>query len=221
MTRLTDRKGLVYGRLTVVDRAPNDDRGRTMWNCLCKCGNAVSVRSSGLASGNTKSCGCLNDEKRRETKIHGMHGTHIYMIYRSMKARCENPNSKAFKYYGACGISVCDRWKDSFSNFYADMGDAPTGLTLERKDNAKGYSPDNCLWADRSTQSANRRRRPSNSGFTGVASNGYGKWVSKIVWRGEYVHIGTFKSKHLAACARDTFIVKNNLPHKLNFRAYQ
>jgi len=89
---------------------------------------------------------------------HGMKGTKIYGIWCAMRARCENPNVSAFKDYGGRGIKVCDRWK-RFENFYADMGERPPGKTLERTDNQLGYSPGNCVWADRSAQNRNRRDR--------------------------------------------------------------
>jgi hypothetical protein len=73
-----------------------------------------------------------------------------------MVGRCTNTSDHAYSYYGERGITVCDRWMD-FANFHADMGEKPDGLTLERKDNSKGYSPDNCCWATRKIQGQNRR----------------------------------------------------------------
>lgn len=79
-----------------------------------------------------------------------------YSSWHYMKQRCLNPNHKAWKYYGARGITVCERWLD-FKNFLEDMGERPDGLTLERKDNSLGYNKDNCVWATRRTQSNNIR----------------------------------------------------------------
>lgn len=87
---------------------------------------------------------------------HGMKHTKIYGVWCSMLARCRNPNATAYENYGARGIAVCDRWH-KFENFLADMGEPSVGMTLERKDNEKGYSPDNCEWVDRKTQNRNRR----------------------------------------------------------------
>jgi hypothetical protein len=75
-----------------------------------------------------------------------------------MKQRCSNPKTQSFKYYGARGIKVCDRWIHSFDNFISDMGLRPPGLTIDRKNNDGDYTPDNCQWATKSQQSMNRRK---------------------------------------------------------------
>lgn len=114
---------------------------------------------------------------------HGMSKTKIYGIWWAMITRCQNPKCKAFKNYGGRGITVCERWQ-KFENFYADMGDRPEGKTLERDDNSKGYSPNNCVWADRKTQGRNKR------GIRMVTVNGVSKPMSE--WADESgVAIGT------------------------------
>lgn len=87
---------------------------------------------------------------------HGKANSKAYRAWGGMRARCNNPNNRAYANYGGRGIRVCDRW-ENFNSFYEDMGDPPPGLTLERRDNDKGYSPSNCIWVSRTEQSRNRR----------------------------------------------------------------
>ncbi len=95
-------------------------------------------------------------KSRGITERHGMAGSPIYAVWNTMKSRCGNPANEAFPQYGGRGIKVCARW-EKFSGFYADMGDCPAGMTLERVDNSKGYSKENCIWASRTTQGRNKR----------------------------------------------------------------
>lgn len=91
-------------------------------------------------------------------KRHGMSRHPAYFVWRSMKCRCLLPTHHAWKNYGARGITVCDRWLESFENFWADMGETyQPGLELERVDNDAGYMPENCKWATRTAQGRNRR----------------------------------------------------------------
>jgi hypothetical protein len=87
---------------------------------------------------------------------HGKRRTAVYGVWSSMLSRCQNQNDKAFQNYGGRGIGVCARWQE-FKNFLADMGEPPSGLSLDRVDNSLGYSPENCRWATRVDQSRNRR----------------------------------------------------------------
>ena len=87
---------------------------------------------------------------------HGMTGTPIYLVWNAMVNRCTNPNVDCYHRYGGRGITVCERWR-TFANFYADMGDRPKGHTLERKDNDRGYEPDNVVWLPLEKQAQNRR----------------------------------------------------------------
>jgi hypothetical protein len=87
---------------------------------------------------------------------HGKCRTSVYSTWCAMITRCHNPNSKSYPGYGGRGIHVCERWR-KFENFYADMGDRPVGMTLDRRDGNLGYSPDNCRWATAKEQRANTK----------------------------------------------------------------
>lgn len=89
--------------------------------------------------------------------VHGMRKHPMYSTWDGMKQRCSNSNTSQYTDYGGRGIKVCDRW-DNFANFLADMGERPEGMTLDRKDNNKGYNPENCKWSTRQEQNRNQRR---------------------------------------------------------------
>lgn len=93
--------------------------------------------------------------KGEHLRKHGLVGHPLYKTWRGMMQRCRDPNSKAYRYYGARGIDVCARWSD-FAAFLSDMGEPPTGYMLDRIDGNRGYSPDNCRWVTRSEQMKNR-----------------------------------------------------------------
>ena len=144
--------GNKYGRLTVVDFSHTNKYRISHWKCRCSCGNKSVVKRCNLISGSTKSCGCFQKE---QITTHGMKKTKVYKVWDSMRQRCNNSNSQVYKHYGARGIKVCKHW-DKFENFYKDMGE-PNGKILDRTDNNKGYSKNNCRWVDFIVQNRNRR----------------------------------------------------------------
>lgn len=149
--------GRRFGRWSVtvplVKRAK--DRG-VNWRCVCDCGTSRAVSGNSLRRGISQSCGCLTRELSSQRKKHGMSRSRVYHIWADMRNRCENPTHISFLDYGGRGIIVCRRWR-SFPCFMADMGPRPLGATIERLNNAAGYSPKNCQWASRKCQQRNRR----------------------------------------------------------------
>jgi len=153
-----DLRGKFFGRLTVI-RLEKVRNGKRVWLCRCLCGRKASIASDKLRSGHSRSCGCLQREAVAESKKkHGLRNIPEYRVWLNIRNRCNNPRTPAYKNYGARGIKVCPEW-DDFAVFIADMGRRPSPeLTVERKDNDKGYSKQNCKWATRLEQARNSRR---------------------------------------------------------------
>jgi len=157
--KFRDLTGQRFTRLMVLERVPNHKLW-VRWNCKCDCGKETIVYAGHLTKNHTQSCGCLQKERLLEsiTKHGQSHRkkTRSYQTWENMRARCHNPKHLAYPNYGARGIRVCKRW-DSFENFQEDMGERPTGKSLDRINNTKGYSKSNCRWATIKEQSRNKR----------------------------------------------------------------
>lgn len=183
-----DLMGKPFGRLTVVGyegcRRING-RPYHYWICRCVCdpGRVFPVRGESLRGDNTLSCGCLKRERLAEgvalRRKHGRSGTKEFRAWSSMIGRCYRLSDPHYPAWGGRGISVCDRWRDSFVAFLEDMGEAPSpGHTLERINNDGQYCKENCRWALHAEQARNtrRNRRLTFNGRTMILSD----WAREI-----------------------------------------
>jgi hypothetical protein len=158
MKRLEIELGSKYDRWTIQEESSVN--GRRYVIAKCDCGNERLVNLQSIIRGSSKSCGCLNNERISDlNKSHQSYKTPEYIIWKAMKARCKNVNNK---YYGGKGVTVCDRWVNSFENFIQDMGKMPEGYSIDRINSDGNYEPSNCRWADKDTQIKNRKNYNKN-----------------------------------------------------------
>lgn len=147
-----DLTGLRFRKLVVLRYAHTNKH--QYWVCLCDCGQETTVASNHLKKANgTASCGCAIVDHGEAVRGRL---TPTYRVWLSMRTRCANPLAKDYKHYGGRGITVCPEW-DDYTVFLQDMGERPTGRSIDRIDNAKGYEPGNCRWATKLEQMRNTR----------------------------------------------------------------
>ena len=145
--------GRKFGRLEVIEYI-----GDKTVKCRCDCGNDSTVATNNLYSGNTTSCGCLKCEKLGPFVIHGLSNDRLYIAWRGMIQRCENPNNKSYQYYGGRGITVCEEWHDANTFIqWASKSGYKKNLTIDRINNNEGYNPENCKWSTHKQQMNNRK----------------------------------------------------------------
>jgi len=186
--KLIDLSGMKFDRLKVICRTKTE-KGRVFWLCQCKCGNVKEVSGKELTRGTTKSCGCLRKETASKNfTTHGATETRLYYIWTTMIQRCEKPSTKKSKKdYKERGITVCPGWHN-FETFqsWALANGYSENLTIERMDNDKGYSPDNCKWATNKEQ-ANNRRSNVNITFNGITQT-IAQWAEELCMAYNVLH---------------------------------
>ncbi len=195
-----DISGQEFGRWLAISHSGKVGEEHR-WLCRCACGTERLVEGRNLRSGASQSCGCLIGETTTARNLtHGLTGTKTYNTWANMIRRCEDATAGGYVRYGGAGVSVCDRWH-KFDNFLADMGEAPQGMTIDRRDNSAGYCKDNCRWATATTQARNRAFKATPTGIKGVVFC-RNRFRVKIGVGYKQIHIGYFDTLEEAARAR-------------------
>lgn len=183
------RIGRKIGRLTVIEKVSSSDKrdGKHTYRCKCDCGNEVLVNWKSLGKGAKRSCGCLvkeRSEKFAKLAADGLSGRKhpLGNVYRGMLRRCHDEKHHAYKYYGARGIAVCDRWRESFQAFVDDMGSRPSDRhSIDRIDVNGNYEPSNCRWATAIEQAENQRvKLVVNVATIKGVTRTVGEWCRKL-----------------------------------------
>lgn len=211
---MQDLTGEKFGRWEVVADAGVKDSYR-YWICKCDCGTIREVTQSSLLSRKSSSCGCMRKEQRTK---HNCCRERLFSVWDGMIRRCANSKHRAYKNYGDRGITICEEWLDpiNFLNWANELWEE--GLQLDRRDNEKGYYPENCRFVTAEVNVHNSRNRYSKTGLRGIdltASGRYKARVSSIRLSDGRVDLGTFATKEEAVIARNNFIIEHKLPHKI------
>lgn len=183
------------------------------------CLSSFKARTQDVKSG--KSTKCLSCANRIKNTKHGLSNTRIYNIYMDMKSRCYRSKDKNFRQYGGVGIKICSEWLNNFINFYiwSINNHYDNSKEIDRIDNDKGYSPNNCRWVDGNIQSQNIRQQRKNntSGYKGVSySKIFKKWIACISVNKKRIHLGYFHNAEDGAKAYNKYVLENKLNHTLN-----
>jgi hypothetical protein len=134
-------------------------------------------------------------------KTHGMWRTRVYHCWTAMIARCHQPSTQNYKYYGGRGVKVCDEWRKDFMAFYKYMGDMPIDMSIDRIDPDGDYTPGNVRWATKAQQNANKRMR-NRTGYVGVKAT-RNKFEARVIQDGIVYGAGTHDTAEEAGIAYD------------------
>ena len=200
------------GNLVLLEVIKVDGRKTNMGRYQCDCGQVTSINRYNVNAGKQISCGCALKASRTS---HGMCGTTTYQRWEDMKSRCRPTSKRADRYFDR-GIGYTPEW-EKFEGFYADMGDCPEGLELDRIDNDKGYSKENCRWVDRSMNM--RNRTDTNKRGVGKIQNTHyvkarGRWMASVSHEGKRKHLGMYGTELEAGKAYNAFAKIHGYPER-------
>lgn len=189
--------GEKYWNLTPIEVIGRNKHGLLIYKCLCDCGKTTNVGSRYLTEGRIKSCGC------RKAKSYSLSKSPTYKSWISAKQRCVNAHNHNYKNYGGRGITMCDRWINSFANFLFDMGERPSkDYTLDRIDCNGNYEKSNCRWSDKKTQANNRRNN------------------HLLKYKGSILTVSIFVEQHGLNMSNVVFDIRNGLSPEEIIRKY-
>lgn len=219
MAKAKVKQGDVFGRLTIIQEVekhvyPSGDT-RRKFLAQCSCGSSPkSYLFNQLSSGKTKSCGCLDLERKT---AHGMHKTRQYQCWSDMKTRCDNPDNKYYHRYGGRGITYCDKWK-TFEGFWEDMQHGYSDdLTLNRRDNDGMYCKENCCWDTWCFQNHMRAKREGTllEAIGGIVLEN-GDLVARIKIDKRLVYLGYYRTEQEVMEAYDyaSYLYYGDRPNK-------
>ena len=155
MSLMQNLTNVRFGRWLVTGIAPRRNTDRSVyWYCRCDCGTVKEIAAGSLRKGQSTSCGCYRTEVN-STNPHYKSPT--YNSWDNMIGRCYRSSQPDYDSYGGRGITVCQRWRDSFHNFLSDMGERPNGKTIDRQNVNGNYEPGNCVWSSSKEQQSNKR----------------------------------------------------------------
>ena len=207
--------GQTFSNLKLIKETTKEGSSYRRALFLCNCGNTKDINYQNVKRGLTVSCGCKQFDR---LVTHGDTGTVIYNRWRGMKSRCNNTNRKQYDRYGGRGISYCPEWED-YENFksWALSNGFEESLELERIDNDKDYSPENCTWVSRARQMQNRNKiKNTLHKYIGVTKLPSNRWRAGLLKDGKQIYMGIYETELEAAKARDEYIINNKLFNKLN-----